>query len=148
VVTRVERILEVLEAYNSGAVGPDAAVLDNLTRDVEWNSALAGFTGAAYHGHAGYVRWYRDVLESFDRPATSGHELRARGDRLLALGRWTAVGRESGVRIEQPVVHVFDFGPDDLIVRYEAHMRPDAALLAQLGWPAAAPVQAPENLTR
>ena len=131
---RIEQLEDGFDAYNSGRIGPSDPAVQRIADDAEWYSMVARVAGDPYRGPGGFVRWYEDVQDAFEQPTVSSHEYQELGDRVLALGRFSAVGRASGVIIDEPILHVFDFDGDEKIRRYEAHLSPDPELLDRFGW--------------
>jgi ketosteroid isomerase-like protein len=80
------------------------------TPDFEWFPALPGSVGGGlYRGREGmetYVREIGEVWESFRPVYDEWHDL---GNRLLALGRYEARGRGSGVPVQAPLGGIYDF---------------------------------------
>jgi ketosteroid isomerase-like protein len=73
--------------------------------DVEFVPITAAMEGRVYSGCAGVRQFMEDLdayWEFFDTHQEEWHDL---GDRVVALGRWHARGRASGVEIDgQPAV--------------------------------------------
>ena len=94
-----------LEAFARGDV---EGMLSDLDPDVELHSAIVGGAeGNVYRGHEGFRNWYADSFESFEELTNEWSEFRDLGDRVLAIGRVKARGRESGVELDSPIAFVF-----------------------------------------
>jgi hypothetical protein len=132
--SRIEQLEDGFAAYNSGSIRPDDPTIERISDDAEWHSMMARLPGRPFRGRDGFLTWYAEIQDVFVEPTVSSHEFREVGNRVLALGRFSAVGRTSGVRIDEPILHVFDFNDDERICRYEAHLSPDAEVLAGVGW--------------
>jgi ketosteroid isomerase-like protein len=97
----VEIVRRGLEAFPRGDM---EEMLSYLDPELEWHSAIVGGAeGNVYRGHEGFRRWYADSFESFEELRNEWSEFRDLGDRVLALGRVRARGRESGVEIDSPM---------------------------------------------
>jgi ketosteroid isomerase-like protein len=89
-----------------------AAMLDELDPEVEWHSAIMGsLSGEAtvFRGRDGVREMLRDLYEAFGEFKVDYPEIRDLGDRLVAFGRWTSRGEESGAETAAPVAPVVDF---------------------------------------
>jgi ketosteroid isomerase-like protein len=101
----VELVREIFRRFNEG---------DREPRDEEWHegaeliSPIAELRGGAYRGREGIHEWQRDVAEHFEDWKAQMGEIRAVGDRVLALGSIRMTGRGSGLEIEQDFGWVFD----------------------------------------
>jgi ketosteroid isomerase-like protein len=101
----VDIVRRALEAFPRGDV---EEMLSYLDPELEWHSAIVGGAeGNVYRGHEGFRRWYADSFESFEELTNEWSEFRDLGDRVLALGRVKARGRESGVEVDSPMGWVF-----------------------------------------
>jgi ketosteroid isomerase-like protein len=93
----VEIVRSVHEAFNRRDVEAIVAVWDE---DAEFRPVTSAFEGAVYRGHEGLRRWMREVDEDWDVFEAHGEEYRDLGDTVLALGRWHARGRGSGIVLD------------------------------------------------
>jgi ketosteroid isomerase-like protein len=66
------------------------------------SAIISGAEGKVYRGHDGARRWIADSEETFEEVRFEVSEFRDLGDRVLALGRVRARGRESGVELDSP----------------------------------------------
>jgi ketosteroid isomerase-like protein len=81
------------------------AVLELLHEDIEWHPALTvgGLEGSVYRGHDDIRRWLRKLDDAWAERKYEVEEVRDLGEeRVLMLGHFHAVGRESHVPIDQP----------------------------------------------
>lgn len=81
------------------------AVLKLCREDIEWHPAVTagGLEGTVYRGHRGIRDWMRDLDDVWAELTYEIEEVRDLGEgRVLMLGRFHAVGLESGVPIDQP----------------------------------------------
>ena len=105
----VEAFTRGYEAINRGNV---EALLEELDADVEWHSAVLALVGGeatVSRGHEGVREMLRDLWGAFAVLHAEYSETRDLGDRILAIGRIRARGRESGAEIESPLGYVTDF---------------------------------------
>jgi uncharacterized protein len=107
-------------------------VLDLFDPEIEWTFAGgAQFPGtdATYHGHDGVRRFWNTFIEPWERINIEIEEIRVTGDRVVALVRFRATGRGSGVELDVPFVHLLTFRGDK-VIRFEAFADRDAAFEA------------------
>ena len=98
----VEDFERGLEAGNRRDV---EALLEELEPEVEWHPALPVLVGGeatVYRGHEGVREMLRDLNEAFAEIHIEISEIRDLGDRLVAIGRTRARGKESGAETESP----------------------------------------------
>ena len=101
----VEVVRRALEAFPRGDL---EEMLSYMDPEGELHSAIVGGAeGNVYRGHEGFRRWYADSFDSFESLQNEWSEFRDLGDRVLALGRVRARGRESGVELDSPLGWVF-----------------------------------------
>ena len=102
----VGRMLEVGDREGAEGLLPEFEAF--FDPDVEWVPQLVGFGERTYRGREGYEQYVRDVRETVGEVGFSGGEVRAVGDKtVLALGRVRAVGRESGLPLEDEYAIVY-----------------------------------------
>jgi uncharacterized protein len=103
----VEIVRTLIEEWNRGDVD---ALIARATEDFEWHPALVeSVEGEAFRGHDGFREFlsgWKETWESWDLEA---EELRDLGEQVLALTRVRARGRGSGLEIDQPFAHLFEF---------------------------------------
>jgi ketosteroid isomerase-like protein len=91
-------------AFNAGDVEALVACCDP---DVEFQSSLARIGGAAYRGHDGARRWYRDIASEWSDEVRSELEtLFDLGDHVLVFSLLRGRGPHSGVEVEVPAAMV------------------------------------------
>jgi ketosteroid isomerase-like protein len=98
----VEAFQRGLEAGNRGDV---ETLLQELDPEVEWHSALHALLGGeqtVFRGHDGVREMFRDAYEAFGEIRIEISEIRDLGDRLVAIGRYRAVGKASGAETLTP----------------------------------------------
>jgi ketosteroid isomerase-like protein len=93
----VEIVRGVHQAFNRRDV---EAILSVWDEEAEFRPVTTAFEGAVYRGHEGLRRWMREVDEDWDVFEAHGDEYRDLGDAVLALGRWHARGRASGIVLD------------------------------------------------
>jgi ketosteroid isomerase-like protein len=93
----VDTVRRLFPAFNRRDI---AALLDTLDPDVEWVPIMAVLEGRVYRGHEGVKEWIEHLDEYWEFFEVDADKFRDLGDRVLALGRWRARGRVSGVGLE------------------------------------------------
>jgi ketosteroid isomerase-like protein len=91
-----------LDAYNRRDLD---ALFEELDPEVEWHPALAVLLGgkqAVFRGHQGVRESIQEEDEALAVYQLEVSEIRDLGNRVLAIGRIRARGRESGAEIESP----------------------------------------------
>ena len=102
----VESFKRGVEAGNRGDI---EAFLAELDPEVEYHAALPMVGGnAVYRGHEGIREWLEDVGDVLAETEFEFPEIRDLGDRIVAVGRFRARGKGSGVEVEMPVAYVID----------------------------------------
>ena len=117
------------QAANSRDVEGLLAVLDP---EVEWHPAMAALLGGettVYRGHEGVRAWLRDQEESFAESRIDYSEVRALGERVVAIGRLHTRGVESGAESESPVGWVVEF-KNGKVIHAKAYLDPREAVEA------------------
>jgi ketosteroid isomerase-like protein len=106
---------ENVEAVKRAAVAGNRrdveAILEELDPEVEWHPGLPAVLGGeatVYRGHEGVRKLWRDLYEAFAEVQIEYSEIRDLGDRVLAIGRFNARGRESGAEVESPVAYLVE----------------------------------------
>jgi ketosteroid isomerase-like protein len=104
----VEAFCRSIDAWNRRDL---AAWLDGVHPDAEWHPSAALVEGGAYHGHAGFERFWTDIGTAFDELVTSYEEVRDLGHSILGLGRLRGRSRQGvPVDLEYAVVVRFREG--------------------------------------
>jgi uncharacterized protein len=123
----VDLARDAIGAFQRGDIEELLAYTDP---DVELHSAIVGGAeGNVYRGHDGWRRWYADSFESFEELDNQLSEFRDLDDRVVALGRVRARGRESGVELDSEMGWVFTFR-DGKLIRAAGFLSQAAALEA------------------
>ena len=123
----VELVERALDAYTRWNVEP---MLERLHAEVEWRPAipmLLGGEATVYAGHDGVRRMFREFRDSFAEIHIEFSEIRALGDRVLALGRMRARGKSSGVDTVTPWAYLAEL-EDGKAIRIQTYLDPDEAL--------------------
>src|SRR3954454_19307915 len=118
-----------IEAYNR----QDAeAMLKECDPEVQFHAVLQSMFGgepAVYRGHEGV----RDVLRDQDDALAEQHveisEIRDLGERIVAVGRLSGRGKESGAEVESPIGYLVEFKNGKAIRIYD-FLDPQQALEA------------------
>ena len=110
----------------------ESALLALCDPDIKIISVFAAVGGAVYHGHAGVLKWRRELAESW------GAEYRVIpdasydfGERTLALAVLHGRGGQSGIPVAMPAAGIAEWR-DGLCTSHTAYARCEDAL-AELG---------------
>jgi ketosteroid isomerase-like protein len=129
-----------VEAFKRGSDAANRrdieALLAVVHPEVEWHPAMAALLGGeatVYRGHQGVRDWMRDQVEAFAESRIEYSEIRDLGERLLAIGRLSVRGNESGAKIESPVAWVVHF-KSGKVIHVRAYLDHDEALEAVRLW--------------
>jgi len=99
--------------------GDDDASLVGLHREIEWTAGLID-ADETFHGHEGVQRFWRIFREAWkDIQLDVGRYLEIE-NKVIVLGHFQAVGRDSGIPIEGTLAQVFEFR-DGMVGRFQAH---------------------------
>jgi ketosteroid isomerase-like protein len=108
------------------------ALLEELDPDVEWHplaQVMLGGQETVYRGHQGV----RDLFRELDEVTAEIHpqisEIRDLGDRIVAVGRIRARGKESGAETESAIGWVAEYERGKMI-RIRDYLDPQEALNA------------------
>jgi ketosteroid isomerase-like protein len=78
--------------------------------DIEFVALVADVEGRADHGYDGIRQYFVDMHDAW---AESDYEVEdlidAGGDHVVALVRWRAAGRASGIQVDEPTAAVYSF---------------------------------------
>ena len=132
----VEFVREAAEANNS----EDLGALDDEARNAraisfwdpacEYTSVIAALEPATYRGHDGIRRWIADLADRWAQWSTEVEEIFDLGpDTVFVTFRFHAVGKDSGVPIDQRLSSVFVLS-DGKLVRGRTYSNRDEALEA------------------
>ncbi len=124
--SRVEVVRAANEAANQGDLDAGERLLDP---DVEIHTRLVGLEGGVYRGLEGnraYLAALDETFESFERELTEIVEI---GERVVAGAHVHAVGRGSGVVVDQDFWSIFEFS-GERISRFEVFLDRDEAFAA------------------
>jgi ketosteroid isomerase-like protein len=105
-----ENVEIVRQALHSFSEGDLDAVLELWGRDAEWRPALLGgglIEGAVYRGRDGVREFFRVQGETWESIKALPVEARDRGDLVLVEVELRAVGRTSGIPVNQKTWNVF-----------------------------------------
>jgi ketosteroid isomerase-like protein len=108
----VESFKRATAATNRGDV---EALLTALHPEVEFHAfmeELLSGENRVYSGHAGVREFFGDFNEAFDELHWDYPDIRDLGDRVLAIGTFSARGRGSGAEVETPLGVLVDYNPD------------------------------------
>jgi uncharacterized protein len=118
-------VREILEEWNRGDVD---ALMARVTEDFEWHPVLvASVEGRVYRGTDGFREFLDEWTSTWETWNLEAEEMREIGDQVLVLTRVRAKGRGSGVEMNEPLAHLFEFR-DGLLCRAETFLDRDKAL--------------------
>src|SRR5438445_7712317 len=125
----VEAVRTLLERWNSG--DRDMRRLpEYLDPAIRLESPLSSVGGEPYQGYAGIERWMRDLDEQFAEWTISADDIRAVGEKVIAISTITARGRSSGVTLEFASASIQDFATDHRVTRIHIYLDLQEALKA------------------
>jgi hypothetical protein len=127
---RAEMLRELVARWNSGHRGSAILLAERYDPAIELQSPLSSLAGEPYRGYAGMERWLADLDEQFSEWAIALEDVRAVGERLVAVGTVSAVGRASGVCLQFKSASVFQFGSDERITHIRIYADVGEALEA------------------
>ena len=125
----VESVRRVADAYNRRDVG---AMLDELHPEIEWHPWLQvqlGGRATVYRGHRGVREGIRDGEDAFSEIRAEPSEVRDLGERVIAIGRLRARGKESGAITESAIAWIVEF-KGGKVIRVREYLDPEEALEA------------------
>ena len=86
----------VQEAYAAYKRGDIQTILDRLSKDVEWIAPGVEPVAGTYHGPDEVARFFRQVNEISEFSSFEPGEYVAQGDRVVVLGRYKGIVRNTG----------------------------------------------------
>jgi uncharacterized protein len=122
----VEIVRRLIEAWNSNEQDEAIAIVDP---EVVLDATRRRVNPKTYTGMQGMRRMLADRDEVWGEFRMEPDEVLDAGDRVVAIGRWVAKGKGSGIEVQQPVAHVFTL-QDGRVVRVEISATRDEALEA------------------
>ena len=128
--TEADNIKAVQAAYAAFGRRDIPALLATLSDDVDWH-AVVGVgpkvpTGGPRHGRSGVTEFFKQLAESVDFKEFEPREFLAHGDKVVALGHYSAAVKATGRSFSADWVMVFTFHGDK-VVRFREYT--DAAAL-------------------
>ena len=125
----VEIVRLAHEAWNRADL--DEALL-LIHPDAEWRGPSDLFLGMeeVYRGHAGIREWWEAAKEPWEYFESHIERTLEKGDRVVTVVRFEAVGKNSGVKVERPLVNVWEL-EGGLIVKFTAYYTLEEALDAE-----------------
>jgi ketosteroid isomerase-like protein len=123
----VETVRRVFEAVNRHDIGALDAL---LSEEMEFHSVLAASEGGVFRGRQGIRDYFAEFDAAFAEFRTEIEEIIDTGeDRVLALVKFTARGKGSGVTLDQHFGMVFTF-QGEKVTRMDSYFNTAEALEA------------------
>ena len=102
----VQTVKDVYEAFARGDVG---AVLGAMAEDIEWHEADGMPYGGVYRGGQAVAQHVLGpITTDVEDFAVTPEQLIAEADTVVAVTRYTGTGKETGEKLNIPVIHVWD----------------------------------------
>jgi uncharacterized protein len=117
----VENKAAVASAYQSFGQGDVAAVIAMNAPDAVWvnYSTDASPLSGEHKGVDGIGAFFGLINDSIEITEFDLTPIAAEGDTVVAEGQQTYRVKKTGKQVSGPVVHVFTFGPDGKLTRFE-----------------------------
>jgi len=128
--TDQENIGLIRKVYAAFGAGDVKTILDSVSDDADWinyGSATVPYTGSR-SGKTQILEFFQAIADSTTGGKVVANSFIAQGDMVVALGSYEATVRDTGVKIDSPVAHIFTVR-DGKIVRLEGFS--DSALVAE-----------------
>ena len=126
----VEIVRALIDEWNRGEI---EALIERATEDFEWHPFLVqSVEGRVFRGHDGFREFLGDWTSTWETWNLEAEEIRDFGDQVLVLTRVRAKGRGSGLELDQPLAHLFEFRAG-LVCRAETFLDRDEAAAAAEG---------------
>jgi ketosteroid isomerase-like protein len=126
----VEIVRALIDEWNRGDV---EALIERATEDFAWHPVLVqSVEGGVFRGHDGFREFLSDWTSTWESWNLEAEEIRDFGDQVLVLTRVRAKGRGSGLELDQPLAHLFEFR-GDLVCRAETFLDRDEAVVTAEG---------------
>ena len=123
-----QTIHALLEAWRRGEVDP--ALLDLLDPKVTYEDYdLPDHAGEVFHGPAGVLEAMESWSEPYEEMTNKLERIVGSGDCLVAMHRFRARARRTGIEFDQPSAYVYTFR-DGKIIRIRGFWDPAEALAA------------------
>jgi ketosteroid isomerase-like protein len=126
----VEAFKRAVDAFNRGDI---EALVKEVDADAEWHpefqTMMLGGEARVYRGPDGARDALRGWYETLDEIHVEIREIRDLGERIVAIGRIRARGKESGTPVESPGGWVVEFTNGKLL-RVREFLDPNAAFEA------------------
>jgi ketosteroid isomerase-like protein len=123
-----QTIHALLEAWRRGEVDP--ALLDLMDPEVTYEDYdLPDHAGEVFHGPAGVVEATESWAEPYKEMTNELQRIVGSGDCLVAIHRFRARARRTGIEFDQPSAYVYTFR-DGKIIRIQGFWDPAEALAA------------------
>jgi formate hydrogenlyase transcriptional activator len=107
--TRDDNLSLIESIYAAYAQGNVMFILDHVADDVQWiNEGPDAIPYAGtFQGPEGVQRFFEASSNTWDDGHITAEDWISHGDKVVAIGRFTATVKSSGKRIDVPVAHIF-----------------------------------------
>jgi uncharacterized protein len=104
-------IAKIKELYSAFSRGDIQTILDNVTDDVDFESAAPPELawGGNWHGKTEAAGYFSALASEHADPMLTMTEFFSTNDAVAAFGHYDATVRSTGVRVSTPVAHYFKF---------------------------------------
>jgi len=110
----------VADAYEAFGRGDIPAVIGMNAPDAVWvNHTLGSPLGGEFKGQDEIGGFFGLVGEHIEITEFDVAPIAAEGDIVVAAGRQTYTAKKTGKKVSGPVVHIYTFGPDGKVTRFE-----------------------------
>ena len=110
-----ENVRIARQTYEAFGQGDVPSVLENFDPDVEWHAAEGLPWGGVHHGREAVANdVFGALLAAFDDFALAPEQFIDSGDFVVALGRYSGRGKQSGKPVDAAFAHVWEFGDGKL----------------------------------
>jgi uncharacterized protein len=107
--TQPANVQLILDLYDAFARGDLAAVLNFLDANAElhFEGPQAIPWARTFHGREGWIRFFQILAENLDGITLDMHPFAAQDDNVVTAGRYQALVKRTGKRIDSPLVHLW-----------------------------------------
>lgn len=113
----------VIDAYEAFGRGDIEAVIGMNAADAVWAnySSDASPLSGEFKGFDSIGAFFGAIGEHIDMTEFDMAPIAAEGDTVVSRGHQTYTVKKNGKKVSGPVVHIFTFGPDGKVTRFEEY---------------------------